>query len=68
MGHNRENRCAAMVFTIFEGLKISSKKVLTKGVDPEIIIDVVARTANTLRARQAILENDTEKSHFVQEK
>ena len=32
-----------------------------------IIINVVARTANELKTTTPILENDTEKSHFVQE-
>ena len=63
-----ENRCAATVLKDFEKLKISSKKVLTKGLVFAIIINVVARTANELSETTAtILENDTEKSHFVQE-
>ena len=57
-----------MVLKDFEKLKISSKKVLTKGVDTAIIINVVASDASHSQTTTAILENDTEKSHFVQEK
>ena len=59
-----------MALENFEGLRISSKKVLTKGLVFAIIINVVATTATQTaeQATAAILENDTEKSHFVQEK
>ena len=42
-----QNHCAAAVLKDFSGEKISSKKVLTKGLVFAIIINVVARTANT---------------------
>ena len=42
--------------------------MLTKRLVFAIIINVVARTANELNeTTTTILENDTEKSHFVQE-
>lgn len=45
-----------------------AKKVLTGVGVGAIIINVVARTAHELiGTTTAILENDTEKSHFVQE-
>ena len=47
-------------------MKKSFKKVLTNRGFPAIISHVVKRTTQTL-ATTAILENDTEKSHFVQE-
>ena len=51
-----------MVFGDNNQLEISSKKVLTKGLGSDILINVVARTANTLKqTTAAILENDTEK-------
>ena len=46
MGLNAENHCAAAVLSVFERLKFSSKKVLTKWGYPAIIINVVASDAS----------------------
>ena len=67
MSLNAENHCAAAVLSVFEKLKFSSKKVLTNRGNGAIIINVVGRATQTLTTA-TILENDTEKSHFVQER